>query len=242
VTETVQTLADGNRITHKMTASVARDSEGRTRREQTLPAIGPWASDGAPAKMITIVDPVAGVTWMLDERTKTARKAMRHSTGNFTHTAGKGPINVERHVEIAGEMGGTAGVRHENMVFIRHAGSADMKAENLPQPKTEQLGQKNVEGLVAEGTRTTITIEAGKIGNDRPLDVVDERWYSNELQTPVLTRHSDPRMGETTYKLTTVSRSEPSRALFEVPTDYKTVELGKEPFQYKYERRVPEGK
>src|SRR5438270_7291084 len=74
ITETVQTLPDGNRITDKISSFLARDSEGRTRREQSLPAIGPWASEGPAPKMITISDPVSGSTYMLDENTKIARK------------------------------------------------------------------------------------------------------------------------------------------------------------------------
>src|SRR5205085_2938534 len=74
VTESNQTLADGNRITHKSTALVYRDSEGRTRREQTLNNIGPFATSGDAPTMIFINDPVAGANYTLDPRTKTARK------------------------------------------------------------------------------------------------------------------------------------------------------------------------
>jgi hypothetical protein len=73
---------------------------------------------------------------------------------------------------------------------------------------------------MAEGTRTTTTIPAGDLGNEQPIHIVDERWYSPELQVVVMTRHSDPRSGETTYRLTNISRTEPSAALFQVPSDY----------------------
>jgi hypothetical protein len=78
---------------------------------------------------------------------------------------------------------------------------------------------------MAEGTRITLTIPAGKIGNERPIATVNERWYSQELQTVVLTKNSDPRMGETTYRLTNINRGEPDPSLFQVPADY-TVEEG----------------
>jgi hypothetical protein len=84
----------------------------------------------------------------------------------------------------------------------------------------EQLGKQIIEGVEAEGTRTTVTIPAGDIGNERPIEIVSERWYSPELQLVVMTRHSDPRFGETTYKLTNINRSEPAKTLFEVPSDY----------------------
>ena len=76
------------------------------------------------------------------------------------------------------------------------------------------------EGVEAEGTRTTETIPAGEIGNEQPIQIVSERWYSPELQVVVMSKHSDPFVGETIYRLTNIVRGEPSRALFEVPVDY----------------------
>jgi hypothetical protein len=85
----------------------------------------------------------------------------------------------------------------------------------------EVLGTRNIEGVPANGTRTVTTIAAGAIGNDRAIDVIDERWVSADLQLTVLTRHADPRSGETTYKLTNIQRADQDRALFEIPADYQ---------------------
>jgi hypothetical protein len=90
--------------------------------------------------------------------------------------------------------------------------------------QTESLGKQNIEGVEAEGTRTTVTIPAGEIGNERPIEIVSERWYSDELQTVVMSRHSDPRFGENSYRLTNISRTEPARSLFEIPSDYTVKE------------------
>ena len=90
--------------------------------------------------------------------------------------------------------------------------------------KTESLGRQTIEGVEAEGTRNTTTIPTGEIGNERPLEIVFERWYSPELQTVVMTRHADPRFGETIYRLTNISRDEPVRSLFEVPANYTVKE------------------
>ena len=84
----------------------------------------------------------------------------------------------------------------------------------------QELGKQIIEGVEAEGTRTTVTIPAGEIGNERPIEIVSERWYSPELQLVVMSRHSDPRTGETTYKLTNINRAEPAKSLFEVPGGY----------------------
>jgi hypothetical protein len=95
----------------------------------------------------------------------------------------------------------------------------------------ESLGTQVIEGVQAEGTRTTMTIPAGAIGNELPIQIVSERWYSPELRTVVMSKHSDPRMGDTVYRLTNINRSEPARSLFEAPADY-TVAEGK-PVQMK---------
>jgi hypothetical protein len=90
--------------------------------------------------------------------------------------------------------------------------------------KTESLGKQVIEGVEAEGVRSVITIPEGKIGNDRPLEIVSERWDSPELQTVVLSKHNDPRFGETVYRLTNINRAEPAQTLFEVSADYKVEE------------------
>jgi hypothetical protein len=104
---------------------------------------------------------------------------------------------------------------------------------------TEPLGKRTVEGVEAEGTRTTVTIPTGAIGNDRPLSITQERWESPELQTTVESRHSDPRWGETLYRLTNIKRGEPDRALFSVPDDY-TVKEGRPGPPRRGERRRPD--
>jgi hypothetical protein len=84
----------------------------------------------------------------------------------------------------------------------------------------EDLGTQVVEGLVATGTRTTTTIAAGAIGNEQPILIVSEQWFSPDLKVLVMTKHSDPRSGETIYRLTNIAQTEPARSLFEVPADY----------------------
>lgn len=99
-----------------------------------------------------------------------------------------------------------------------------------PSPKwetrTEELGEQNIEGVSARGTRTITTIPAGAIGNERAIETVYEKWYSPELQMVVLSRHTDPRFGEQTYRLTNINRSEPDSSLFQVPSGYKKVSGG----------------
>lgn len=90
--------------------------------------------------------------------------------------------------------------------------------------KSEDLGKATMYGVEAEGTRVTSTIDTGAIGNDRPIKIVTERWYSRALQTVLSNKTTDPRMGETTFQLTNVRRDEPAAYLFQVPAGYTVSE------------------
>lgn len=245
LTESTQSLADGNRIVRKSTATLYRDSEGRTRREQSFKAIGPLAADG-PGQTIFISDPVSGVDYSLDVQNRTARKMSPMKFSYHFKTPPPGGekdemfekkverIQIERKVakdKIVNE-GSAFKMAHDGATVMEWHGTSEKNA------RKEALGKQVVEGVEAEGTRTTITIPAGEIGNERAIEIVNERWYSPELQTVVMTRHSDPRFGETTYKLTNINRSEPDRSLFEVPGGYTIKEDSVQP---KIRMRKPAG-
>jgi len=91
--------------------------------------------------------------------------------------------------------------------------------------QTEDLGKQVINGISAQGTRRTRTIPAGQIGNDKPITVTFESWYSPDLQMVVMSKRSDPRFGETTYTLSNIQQKEPDASLFTVPADY-TVKQG----------------
>jgi TonB family protein len=355
VNESVQVLADGNRITRTSKASLYRDGEGRTRRDQTLNHIGPWATSEEPAQSVFINDPVAGSRYVLNPRTRTAQKMSNGLTFNRLRTgaghavqplgdeprtqvfvrsgdggndggalvvsqdapkplnAGAGglsgkaikkvsptypPIAKAARAEgpvtvriVVGESGAvesakaTAGhpllqqaaveaakewqfsptklsgnaVKVSGMIsfvfalpkedeasggvsFMRTPAPGHAPEGERVKPVKESLGKQVIEGVEAEGTRTTITFPAGMMGNERPINIVSERWYSPELQTVVMTKHSDPRFGETSYRLTNINRGEPARTLFEVPSDY-AVKEGPQSFPRTMRRaRQPEQK
>src|SRR5262245_19957787 len=90
-----------------------------------------------------------------------------------------------------------------------------------PATKTESLGKQMVEGVECEGERAVTTMPAGTIGNDRPIETVNETWYSPELKIMILSKRSDPRFGESTYSVTNITRSEPYAEIFLPPSDYK---------------------
>jgi hypothetical protein len=223
VTDTTQTLADGNRIVNHTSAAVYRDGEGRERREQSIPNIGPFAAQGAPPMTIFISDPVAGVNYSLNPSNKTAIKLPAPQIGSVTTmspmpSGAPGPIMVQR-LGVAGGSATASIVAPPGppQVMIYNKSGATL-AQNPPD--VQQLGTKVVEGVQADGTRSTLTIPAGQIGNDNPIQIIDEVWRSPDLQVIVHSEHSDPRMGTTVYSLQNISRSDPSPSLFQVPADY----------------------
>lgn len=196
VTETKQTLADGNTVDRKVQTNVYRDGQGRTRRETTFSAVGPLAASGQPRTMIMIHDPVASTAYALHADTKVAEQ-LPTPPGGRQH-AGQLQGKFETHVQ-------------------QEIASGTLKKEDL--------GVQTINGVSAQGTRYTRTIPAGQIGNTNPINIVNEQWYSADLQVVVKSTRSDPRFGETTYTLTNVQRVEPPANLFTVPSDY-TVKQG----------------
>jgi hypothetical protein len=186
ITETTQMLADGNRLHQTTTARVYRDSQGRTRREQSLSGLGALTGRARLPRVVFINDPVAGVNYALNPEDHTASRSA------WMHPAyGRGlPPRLPRHGD----------------------------------DKVESLGAETMEGVAVRGTRTTTTIPAGRIGNELPLVVVTETWYSADLDTAILTRRSDPRSGETVSRMSNLVRAEPPASLFQLPADFKVVD------------------
>jgi hypothetical protein len=201
VTGSVQTLADGNHIRHSTTSPVVRDSQGRTRREQPLIGPGQFAESAPLPTLVFINDPVAQVSYVLEPDTKIARSMPAGHRMITTDTA--------------------ADVVQMKMLSRTHA----IKA---PELKKESLGSQSINGVRADGTRITKIISAGEIGNEQPIEIVSETWYSPDLQAVVRSKTSDPRTGDSTFELQNIDRSEPAASLFAVPADY-TVQEGQGP-------------
>jgi len=268
VSESVQTLPDGNRIVRKWSEKLYRSSDGKFRRESTGgngTAFGAVVNNGSG---VTIVDPAGGARWTLNTDDKTARTfTLSTQAPIIVSPQGARTVRSEDGAIILNGQGGsvasTADFDKMKAEFdaakqgmeIAKQQAAEVKAvvaarlattiavpamPGVPfgvggqggqkwETRTEQLGIQNFEGVDAEGTRTITTIPADAIGNERPIEIVYERWYSKELQQVVYSRHFDPRFGEQTYKLTNINRSEPDPSLFTVPHSYRILN----DFQYK---------
>ena len=199
--ETTSTLQDGSVIHRTSQVSMYRDSQGRSRHEATFTGFGPLTASGTPKKMVMISDPVAGVHIMLDDEQKVAHQSALHVHGGNSANAQSTP-------SIEGKM---------------------QKEEAAGLLKRESLGTQTINGIVAEGTRTTHIIPAGQIGNEKALQVVSERWYSVDLQIVLKSTRTDPRTGTTTYTVTSIQRTEPAATLFAVPAGYSVQAGGRGP-------------
>jgi hypothetical protein len=224
-TETVQTLADSNRIVHRTVSKVYRDSEGRTRREQTFGNVEPEHPSPHEVKVF-VDDPVNGLAFVLDPASKSADKV--HRSREFINER-NGEDEAKRtmlKVVTDGDEGEQSAPGPMMIKFRdEHSGDPDTVVTPLPDEKRdvvkEDLGSRNIEGVDCNGTRRTITIPAGAIGNEKPISIVRETWFAPAIAAVVESTTDDPRYGKTTYQLTNMQLSEPARSLFEAPANYK---------------------
>jgi hypothetical protein len=142
-----------------------------------------------------IFDPVAGFIYDVNSARKTYMKIPVHSNSVVTIAAA-----------------------------AHHTSSSSHSGPNKPEakdgPVVEDLPPQFLNGVYVKGSRVTVSIPTGALGNDRDLKVVNERWYSDDLKLLLKSSNSDPRFGVTTYELTDISQAPPDPSLFQVPADY----------------------
>lgn len=251
-TTLTQTLADGTHIVQKQESSVARDSAGRTRREESLNNIGPWSTSN-PSPIVFINDPVAQVHYVLEPDGKTAMKmSLQAGSVSITTDGLAAPVSDRKTFFFVGQPGETLSQGAlpapppgaQVQVMTRSvAGAGVVTTDVSPGPnvmtsvivsdtengagdKVQTLADQTIEGVLAHGKQVTTTIPAGTIGNDQPIVITSETWYSPDLQTVVLSKRNDPRIGESVMAVTNIQRGEPSAALFQVPAGYTVKEGG----------------
>lgn len=206
--ETIWPLRDGGTTMRKTTYLIYRDGQGRTRRDlmpdQTMAA----AADNRPRKSI-INDPVASSRYLLDHRTSSARQ-VPSVDGNDMDSQ---PNVVQP--TVRGTAPGFVNLSAQNSQVSKPAVSRKQVKQQ------EQLGQREIGGVIAEGTRFVRTISLGASGKEKPIEITTEEWYSVELQTIVAITISDPRFGRSEYRLVNIVRGDPSPTLFVIPEAYK---------------------
>jgi len=190
-------LFDGTRIERTVPARYYRDNEGRVRREQTIMGISSLDPRKDAEAVVTIVDPVAGFVYTL--------------------------VGSKREVQ---RMKMSAGIEADLDANLRELANATRSMREIgTSMTTESLGTRDFDGVRAVGRRTTLTIPAGVMGNDRPIEVLDEVWTAQELKLQVLATHHDPRTGDVETRFTKISRVEPPADLFKIPAGYKIVDI-----------------
>ena len=190
-------MADGTHVDQPEATASYREAQGRMRVENP--------------DRILIYDPVAGFVYNLGTHTKTYRK--RPLSGNSASTT------------IAATRSGTWIATSDSYPPDRGDLSArQMHGQHGVPPVTEDLPRQIINGIPTKGARVTITVPKGAFGNDRDIQVVNERWYSDDLQVLVKSSNSDPRFGITTYELTNIVQAPPDPGLFQVPADYTLTE------------------
>jgi hypothetical protein len=257
VTETTQMLMDGNRIVRKSVTMLARDSVGRMRQEQKGDQSGRvYIYDPVEDRsyvMRTSVKTAVSLPRLAQvpvPPTPPAPPAPPKPPETSAVAVQPGRVIVRRATGSTGDQ-----EVHVEVIRVINDDTADaadfpvapipplppltlhghaLALPEVPRDKgvTEALGARDFDGVKAEGKRTTHTIPAGAIGNEKPIAIVSERWFSPELNVVMLSRNVDPRSGETVYRLTNVKRGEPAADLFKIPADYKV----------RGEERLPRGR
>lgn len=98
------------------------------------------------------------------------------------------------------------------------------QAEARRQRSFEQIGERNIEGVAVSGRRMTEVIPAGEAGNDKPVVLVSDFWYSRELRMDILTEIFDPRNEKGTNRMTNISLAEPDASLFSPPAGFTIID------------------
>ena len=241
VSESRQSLADGNVISHENRSRVYRDGEGRTRQDAPLTytllpgkktAVVSSREERTPRARRESVAPEARVererTVIVDKDGKPgAREEVRVRVVRGSDGDADLPIPPIPPIAPVAPMAIPPGVMEGLPMVAPFPGEASLHFRIPPedaQRTTTKVGPKDIEGVRAEGVSTIWTIPAGKIGNKNPINITRETWTSPDLHVTVLSRYNDPRSGESIYRLASIKRGEPSADLFKLPEGYKVRE------------------
>lgn len=95
--------------------------------------------------------------------------------------------------------------------------------------RTQPLGTRKIDGLMAIGTERTWILPLGAIGNDRALVTTEDTWFSPKLKLVLLSVRNDPRFGQTIYSLKDLKLASPKEKIFRVPSGHKLQTLAPRP-------------
>jgi hypothetical protein len=236
--EQVQTLADGTRITHENSGrKMWRDAQGRTRTERPL-----FANPNLPAQnqttLVEISDPVGGFQYILDTQNKVAHRMAlppANSKGQLRQAIGTAagawtpppppttpmPLAVASTGVVSAVVSAPIPMESSNRPPLPPPPPANALR---PEIRSESLGTKLIDGVMAEGRRSVMTYPTGMTGNDRPFSVTTDTWTSPDLKMTILSVTHDPRSGDRTFKIANLSLTPPDPTMFMAPADYNIVD------------------
>jgi hypothetical protein len=190
--------ADGKSVETRESRRIFRDSSGRTREDIT-----PGLADTPKMEPLALIrDPVAGVVYALEAPTQTAHRLVIPKPPNG------GPV-----------------MSSYGMPFPANSGKPDETPKGRGDVKSESLGTQTIQGIEAQGGRTTVTWSAESQGTERDVVSVNEMWISRELGMLLLQKRSDASSGIAVMQLENIRRDEPDASLFVAPPDYQIVDL-----------------
>lgn len=235
VCECTQTLTDGNRIVQRATTIIHRDAQGRVRRETSFKIRDANSGEDREYKTIQVSDPFSGENFTLDPQNRTGHKIIFRPLKDSGGVVGIQPVAIAGvaapttaaitpGIPLRGAISGPAIIAPGiacGLGRVRPFGGFGANAET----RNESLGSQMIEGVAAEGSQIIVTIPAGSMGNERPIEATYERWRSKELQLDLLIKSVDPRSGESTQQMTNLTLGDPDPALFAIPPDYTVREL-----------------
>jgi hypothetical protein len=253
ITESSQTLLDGTHISHSNQITVYRDSEGRVRRDtgnqitiwdpvaNVSYSLDPQAKTAVKTKLTRIPDTGSvNITYANTYSATFNGQDVQLQLAEGTVKKMQAELQAAELLAVQKQADRAQPGWNSDTVIVNDApanaeGIAKAKAElaatmdklrsaSAPPAKKESLGQQSFWGVQADGTRETTTLDAGAVGNDRPISIVSERWYSEDLQTTMMTKRTDPRTGEESFKLSNVRRGDPGAGLFLVPPGYTMID------------------
>ncbi len=205
--ETVQILPNGTSVRRRVTTRIYRDSEGRTRREQTFNA-STIPSPGEMPQTVSIYDPVEGYRYSINVARRTGdRYKLPSAPPQGAPFNDRIPLSVEI-------------LRSDNPQ------TGTVKKYKLEPPRVEALGKQTINGVEAEGLRVTFKVPAGAMGSANPIETVYETWIARELRLLVKSVVRNPVSGEHTFRLTAINRAEQPRSLFDIPPSYQITDMG----------------
>lgn len=86
------------------------------------------------------------------------------------------------------------------------------------------LGKNDIGGIEAIGTRETVSVNAGAMGNNGTVEFTTEYWYSPRLDLNLILKRTDTLHGTQLISVSDLSLSEPDSSLFALPAGYKVVD------------------